>query len=133
MQTTFNEILENQITPEAIYFLSDLNWTFIIVYLIVLYGMKHTEYYDWFNDWVESKNKIRKFKVWLAGLIIGVFFIIFRWLGPDPITSEYVSQFLRSMILALTFSSLIIDWPIKLIESRILPTNKKDNEEANRK
>lgn len=115
---TFSEIFDKQIYPEIVYFIGDLNWTFIIVYLVVLYGLKHTEHYDWYKDLFNNKPRLAKFKTWLSGLIIGVFFFIFRILGPDSFDSEYVSQFLRSIIMGITFSGLLVDWPIRLIEGR---------------
>lgn len=118
MVTSVSEIFDKQIQPELIFFLSDLNWTFIIIYLIVLYGIKHTDHYEWYKDLFENKNKLGKFKTWLAGIAIGLTFFIFRMLGPDEFDSEYVAQFLRSLVLGVTFSSLLVDWPIRLIEGR---------------
>lgn len=118
MVSSVSEIFNEQIQPELIYFLSDLNWTFMIVYIIVLYGIKHTDHYEWYIDLFENKKKLGKFKSWLAGLMIGLVFCVFRLLGPKEFDSEYVAQFLRSLVLGITFSSLLVDWPIKLIEGR---------------
>ena len=118
MVGSVSEIFDKQIQPELLFFLSDLNWTFIIIYLIVLYGIKHTDHYEWYIDLFEKRKRLGKFKSWLAGIVIGVLFFIFRILGPNEFDSEYVSQFLRSLVLGITFSSLLVDWPIKLIEGR---------------
>lgn len=118
MDKTITEIWENQIYPELLYYLDDLNWTFIITFMIIMYGLKHTEYYKGFNEIIERYQIINKFKYWVIGLIIGFIFFIFRILGPDEFHSEYIAQYLRSLILSITFSGLLIDWPISLIEGR---------------
>ena len=83
-------------------FFNDLNWTYILMYVFVLYGVKNKEEFQWFNLMFE---KYATFKVWIAGLIIATFFIFFKWLdlGMD---SEYISQILRSMIVVIVFNSV---------------------------
>jgi hypothetical protein len=118
MDKTLSEIWVHQIYPQIILYLNDLNWTFIISFIIVLYGVKHTEHYDGFNHFFKKNKLIEKFESWIIGLVMGVTFCVFRILGPEDFHSEYVSQYLRSLVMAITFSGLLIDWPIKLIEGR---------------
>lgn len=125
MHKNLTEIWNDQIYPEILFYLEDLNWTFIITFIIVLYGIKHTVHYEWFNHYVNLNPHIKRFKSWLIGLILGITFMIFRYLGPEDFHSEYVAQYMRSLIIAITFSGLLIDWPIRLIEGRRL----KDSEE----
>lgn len=119
MGSNLTEIFNNQIYPEIVYFIGDLNWKFIILYLVILYGMKHTEHYDWYVELFKKKPRLAKFKTWLSGLLISVVFIIFRSIGPNIMDSEYIAQLLRSIIMGITFSGLLVDWPIRLIEGRI--------------
>jgi hypothetical protein len=123
---SITEIWNDQIYPEILLYLEDLNWTFIITFIIVLYGIKHTTHYEWFNHYGNINHKVKRFKTWIVGIVIGCYFMFFRWLGPDGFHSEYVAQYLRSLIIAITFSGLLIDWPIRLIEGRRLKDKDKD-------
>lgn len=119
MGSNLTDIFNNEIYPEIVYFIGDLNWTFIILYLVVLYGMKHTEHYDWYGELFKKRPRLTKFRTWLSGLLISIGFIIFRSIGPNTMDSEYIAQLLRSIIMGITFSGLLVDWPIRLIEGRI--------------
>jgi hypothetical protein len=126
MHKNLTEIWNTQIYPELLFYLDDLNWTFIITMIIVLYGIKHTEHYEWFNHYCDLNPHIKRFKSWLIGITLGVLFCVFRYLGPLEFHSEYVAQYLRSLIIAITFSGLLIDWPIRLIEGRRLKSDFKE-------
>jgi hypothetical protein len=83
-------------------FFNDLNWTYILIYVFVLYGIKNKEEFQWYN---KLFSKYEPYKVWIAGLIISVFFIFFKWLDVG-MYSEYISQLLRSMIVVIVFNSV---------------------------
>jgi len=118
MVKSLTDIWYNQIYPEMIYYLTDLNWTFIISLIIVLYGVEHTKYYEGFKYYLDKIEVIKKFRPWFIGLIMGLIFFTFRGLGVETINSEYVAQYLRSLILVITFSELVINGPINLIKGK---------------
>lgn len=86
-------------------FFTDLNWSYIIIFLSVIYAIKNNhEEFDWFNDIFNKKEKISKFKLWIAGLVIAILFCIFRYTdGIAPLNSVYISGLLRSMIVSIVF------------------------------
>ena len=87
-------------------FFQDLNWTYIIMFLVVLYGMKHKIEFQWFVRLVD-RNWWSGVSTWVAGLIVAVLFAIFRALGADIFDSEYVAQLLRSYVVVIVFNSLV--------------------------
>jgi len=106
------------IQSEIEFFFDDLNWTYIFIYVIVLYGIKHKEEFIWYNKLFDKYGPLRYFKIWAAGLIIGTLFSFFRWQGPDGITSEYISQILRSWIIVIVFNTVFTK-KIQKIEKNI--------------
>jgi hypothetical protein len=92
----------NDIQEEIEYFFNDLNWTYIMMYVFVLYGIKHKEEFQWFNKLIE---KYKVYSVWIVGGIIGVFFITFKTLAGE-MTSEYISTLLRSGVITVIFNSV---------------------------
>lgn len=62
---------EKGVQPEIIGFLEGLNWTFIIMFITILYGIKHTYHFNWFGDLLE-KIKASTYKVWIAALLTGI-------------------------------------------------------------
>jgi hypothetical protein len=92
------------------FFFSDLNWTFIFMFVICLYGLKHKAEFRWYNNLFNSNPKIKDFKIWVAGLIIGTFFCFFRWLDDTAVfNSNYVSTMLRSWLVVIVFNSVFTD------------------------
>lgn len=103
MISVFEDI---QVEIEA--FFNHLNWTYIMIYAFVLYGIKYKEEFDWYND-IFIKSKFKSFKIWIAGLIVGLFFTTFKYLeGGVDFTglSAYISTLLRSWIIVIVFNSL---------------------------
>ena len=103
MVSIFND-LQNEIEI----FFDDLNWTFILIYTFVLYGIKHKEEFQWYNDLFDVKYKIKPFKIWIAGVIIMLIFSLFKHLetGLNPF---YVSELMRSWILVIIFNSIFFN------------------------
>jgi hypothetical protein len=93
----------DDIKDEIELFFNDLNWTFILIFIFILYGIKNKEEFQWFNDLL--KRKFYPYKAWIAGLITLLFFIFFKFL-EGGLTVEYASQILRSFILVLVFNSV---------------------------
>ena len=113
-----NEILKTiweGIGPEIKYFFVDLNWTFVLMFTIILYGVSYKSEFDWFND-IMAKIKLTKFKTWVTGIIIGLVFSLFRSLGDNPFDSEYIAQLLRSWLCVVVFSSVLIDGIVRLLK-----------------
>lgn len=111
MITVFEDIQE-----EIEFFFNDLNWTFILIYVFVLYGIKHKEEFKWYNDLFNRNLKIKSFKVWIAGLIIAILFSFFKYL-ESGMTPTYVSEILRSWIIVIVFNSVFSE-KINKIESK---------------
>ncbi len=93
------------IQGEVEFFFDDLNWTYILIYVFVLYGIKHKEEFQWFNDLFDKNKYIKSFKVWIAGLIIILIFTIFKGL-ESGLEVSYISQILRSWIVVIVFNSV---------------------------
>lgn len=102
------------IAPEMQAFFGGLNWTFIIMYTILLYGVTYKGEFDWFNDLLEKKRLI-KFRTWIVGVLTGLVFCLFRWL-EGGFGWSYVSTMLRSWFLVVVFASVFIDGIVKLIK-----------------
>lgn len=96
-------------------FFKGLNWTYIFIYTMVLYGIKHKQEFVWYNKLLKRWN-ITEFKTWLAGITVGIFFCLFATLG-NKMCSEYVSTLLRSWILVIVFNSFF-DKKISQAENR---------------
>lgn len=114
-----NEILDTiwkDLAPELKDFFGGLNWTFIIMYTIILYGVTYKSEFDWFND-IQKKLKIAKFTTWIVGILTGIVFCIFKSLEADPgLSWGYVSTMLRSWFLVVVFASVFIDGIVKLLK-----------------
>lgn len=100
-------------------FFTGLNWTFIFMYVIILYGIRHRDEFLWFNRIINHNKHIKPFKVWIAGFIVGGFFVFFSWKENGVMNSQYFSQLLRSWVLVLVFNS-VFDKKIIKIENKII-------------
>ena len=98
--------LFKDIQKDVEFFFADLNWTYILIYVFVLYGIKHKEEFDWYNNLFDNNKKLKPFKVWVAGITIIGLFCTFRAAGVEAFNSEYVSQLLRSWIMVIVFNSI---------------------------
>lgn len=99
MLTVFDDI-----QTEIELFFNDLNWTYILIYVFILYGIRHKEEFDWYNQLFDG-SKVSSLKLWIAGIVTALIFSIFKW-GECCLTFAYVSQLLRSWILVLVFNSV---------------------------
>ncbi len=91
------------IQKEVDFFFTDLNWTYILIYVFILYGIKNKEEFEWYNKLLD-KN-LKPFKVWIAGIIVMIIFSFFKFLETG-ISASYVSQLLRSWIIVIVFNSI---------------------------
>jgi len=97
-------------------FFTNLNWTYIFIYVMILYGIQHKTEFNWFNK-LTTKQPWNDFKVWIAGFIIGTIFAFFHWAeGNDSTDAAYFSQMLRSWTLVIVFNS-VFDKKIQKIEN----------------
>jgi hypothetical protein len=103
------------IGPEIQSFFVDLNWTFVLMFIIVLYGVSYKIEFDWFNR-LMSKWKLDTFKSWLTGVFLGLIFCFFRWKSGNTFDSEYIAQLLRSWLCVVVFSSVLIDGVVRLLK-----------------
>ena len=105
-------------------FFGGLNWTFINMYVIILYGITYKREFEWFNSLMDRLS-YKKFTTWIAGFFIttwiaGFFmcliFCLFKWLDNNPpVTRNYISTLLRSWFIVVVFVSVLIGGIIKLI------------------
>lgn len=98
--------LFKDIQKDVEFFFADLNWTYILIYVFVLYGIKHKEEFDWYNNLFDRNKNMKSFKVWAAGITIIGIFCCFRIAGVEVFNSEYVSQLMRSWIVVIVFNSI---------------------------
>lgn len=99
--------LFKDIQTEIEFFFGDLNWTYVLIYVFVLYGIKHKEEFEWYNTMFDTRPKLKPFKVWAAGVIIMLIFSTFRSLNATMVfDSEYVSRLMRSWIIVIVFNSI---------------------------
>ena len=101
MKSVFDDI-----QGEIEIFFDDLNWTYILIYFFVLYGIKHKEEFNWYLNW--TKGQLKPFRVWIAGVIVILFFIFFKYL-EGGLASGYISEILRSWIVVIVFNSVFSD------------------------
>lgn len=107
MPADSNTTIFQDIQHELEFFFSDLNWTFIFVFVICLYGMRHKPEFRWYNHFFNARPKIKDFKVWTAGFIIGILFCLFRWLDETVVfNAKYISTLLRSWLVVIVFNSV---------------------------
>jgi hypothetical protein len=64
----------NDMGNEVELFFNDLNWRFIIIYVFILYGMKHKEEFNWYNELFKSNPFLDSLKTWITGIILMAFF-----------------------------------------------------------
>lgn len=94
----------NDIQNEVELFFNGLNWTYIMIYSFVVYGIKYKEEFEWYNKLFENP-KIKPFKIWISGLIIALLFSFFKYL-EDGMEVSYISTLLRSWIIVIIFNSI---------------------------
>lgn len=69
--------------------------------------MRHKPEFRWYNHLFNSRPKIKDFKVWVAGIIVGILFCFFTWMDETKtFNSNYVSTLLRSWLVVIVFNSV---------------------------
>lgn len=102
--------------PDLLDFVEGLNWTYIIMFTIALYGITYKKEFNWFNR-LMVRAKVEEYTVWIAGIIIGSVFSLFKWLEDSPpISWSYVSSLLRSWLLVVVFAYILIDGVVRLLK-----------------
>jgi hypothetical protein len=114
-QSFVDAIWVNGISPELIAFISGLNWFYIIMFINILYGLKYTGQFNWY-DKLLLEGKLRTYKIWITALILSIVHIVFRWADPSlDVTVSYISALSRSLFVAVIFSGIFVDIPALLI------------------
>jgi hypothetical protein len=103
----------NGLEPELIYFLDGLNWFYVIMFTIILYGFKHTDLLDWFEGFW---GKFKKYTFWFAAIVTAIVFIFFRWMEGEVVNAAYISGMLRSIVFTVVFSGIFVDIPVYIIK-----------------
>lgn len=115
-KTIYEALWEKGIQPEVVSFLNGLNWTFILMFIVILYGLKHTNHFNSFDDLLD-KIGIKKYKIWIAALITGLIFCLFKWQEtPELFGWGYCSTLLRSIFFGVVFSNIFVDIPVFIIK-----------------
>lgn len=109
-------IIWSGIANELEAFFQGLNWTYIIMLVLILYGIAYKKEFGWYNRFFEKRKNLEEYKEWIAGILVGIVFGVFRSLGPNGIDSEYISQLLRSWFLVIIFASVFIDGVVRLLK-----------------
>lgn len=116
--------------PTLIEFFLGLNWYYMIMLTVILYGLKHTNLLDWW-EWLMCKIKVNpKYSYWIAALLTAVVFVTFRGLEGNVIDAAYISGLLRSIIFTIVFSNIFVDIPVYMIKgfSKFIDSKTKDSE-----
>lgn len=131
-QSFVDAIWTNGIEPEMIEFIDNLNWFYIIMFINILYGLKYTGQFNWY-DKLLTESKLKPYKIWIMAFVLSFIHIGFRWADPTlDISVSYISSLTRSLIVAVIFSGVFVDIPALLIEKFkdfLEPKNKVDDEE----
>jgi hypothetical protein len=114
---TLYEVLWTQgLEPTLIEFFMDLNWYYMIMLTVILYGFKHTNLLDWWV-WLMGKIQVnKKYIYWTAAIMSATMFLLFRSLEGNPIDAAYISGMLRSIIFTIVFSNIFVDIPVYVIK-----------------
>jgi len=86
----------------------NLNWAFIIIFSLVVYGIKNDEDFEWYNDIFKNKQKLGKLKIWIAGGVMMLIYSLFCYLeNPNEFNAAYVSSLLRSFIIGISLDKIV--------------------------
>ena len=100
-------IIWEQFTEQLILFFTDLNWRYIIIYVIIILGIKDNIEFKWWKNFLKKYNK-ELYASWYAGLILIIFFIVINYLEGDVTNATYISSLLRSYIVVIAFSDILV-------------------------
>lgn len=95
------ENIKNDLTLIA----TDLNITYMIMYSLVLYGIRYKEEFKWYNNLLDKNKEIKPFKMWIAGVFMILIHCLFKYLETG-IDAAYVSQILRSFVIVIVLNSV---------------------------
>lgn len=107
---------EDGLQPELILFFDGLNWSYIIMLVVVLYGLKHTELLDWFTVLCGKIKVPEKYAYWIAAVVTALVFMLFRSLEGRAVDVTYISGTIRSLFFTVIFESLFVDIPVLLLK-----------------
>jgi len=114
-QSFIDAFWNNGIAPELIAFLHSLNWFYIIMFINILYGLKYTGQFTWY-DKILINSKLGKYKIWITAFVLAITYIGFRWADPLlNINVEYISSLCRSICVSVIFSGIFVDIPALMI------------------
>lgn len=94
----------NDISVELEYFFHNLNWTFILTLIFIIYGVQYKEDFIWFK---KLTGKCKYFRMWIVGIIGILQFSFFKYL-EGGFTASYFSELLRSFMVVMVFNAEII-------------------------
>jgi hypothetical protein len=116
------DVIIDGIYKELIWFFTDLNWTYIIIMMLAFWGIKYNkEDFSWYDKFLIKPIKADKFRTWIAGIIVALFFLFFRWrdsINDTTITfdSFYISALLRSLFFAVSINKILIEIVVVAVE-----------------
>lgn len=114
-QSFIDAFWNDGIQPELISFIHSLNWFYIIMFINILYGLKYTGQFHWYDN-ILKNSKLKSYKIWITAIILAVIYIGFR--VADPILEmdiHYISSMCRSISVAVIFSGIFVDIPALLV------------------
>lgn len=101
------EMIWQQISEQILLFFTDLNWRFIMLFTLIMMGIKDNIEFQWWNNLLEKIN-LNLFSSWIAGLLIILFFCLFSYLEDDELKASYISNLLRSYFVVIAFSDILM-------------------------
>lgn len=131
-QSFYDAIWTNGISPEIISFLNGLNWFYILMFINILYGLKHTGLFNWYSK-ILKRSKLKFCKIWVSAIVTALVFLGFRWADPvTHVTVEYISSLFRSVFVVVIFSGVLVDIPGFAIKRLMDFLNTEKNEDDNK-
>ena len=113
MDTTLTTEIWNQITT----YVSGLDWTYIITFIIISYGFNHNKVKGGIKQITHVKSKT-KYRVAIIGLLYGVALYFIR-----GYQLEKVECLFQSFVFALVFHKLILEGLTKYIGKKLRITS----------
>jgi hypothetical protein len=126
-ETIYSVLWSHGLEPALVDFLIGLNWHYIIMLTVIMYGLKHTNLLSWYCTLL---GKFERYIYWFTSLLLGFSYLIFRIFDGNPIDSFYISSLLRSIIFTVIFSNVFIDIPVFVIKGfgKFIDTKDKKNQ-----
>ena len=134
-QSFYDAVWTQGIEPEILSFLTRLNWFYIIMFINILYGLKHTGLFYWYTKFL-NHSKLRFSKTWITAIIVAIVFISFRAADSTlDVTVDYVSRLSISVVVSVIFSRVLVDIPGFAIKrlTNFLDTEDRKNEDKEEK